>query len=116
MPPILYLRDVLLSVATHPQGQIAQLAPRGWAETFGPARPGPASPRPRAEPRRGQPRRQDGVRRTLTERSDVPFLSAAECRSVLDKVLATIDTKFMGPDVDTGTLRVQHERRSSPPR
>ena len=37
------------------------------------------------------------------------FLSAAERRSVLDKVVATIDTKFMGPNVDTRTLRAQHE-------
>lgn len=37
------------------------------------------------------------------------FLSAAERRSVLDKVLVTIDTKFMGPDVDTRMLRSRHE-------
>ncbi|HUF47812.1 MAG TPA: IS66 family transposase, partial [Vicinamibacterales bacterium] len=34
-PPFEYLRDVLLRVATHPQSQIAQLTPHGWAETFG---------------------------------------------------------------------------------
>jgi transposase len=38
VPPFLYLRDVLLRVATHPQAQIAQLTPKGWAETFGPPR------------------------------------------------------------------------------
>ena len=30
-----YLKDVLVRVATHPQSQIAQLTPRGWAATFG---------------------------------------------------------------------------------
>jgi hypothetical protein len=30
-----YLKDVLLRVATHPQRLIAQLTPKGWAETFG---------------------------------------------------------------------------------
>ena len=35
VPPFDYLRDVLLRVATHPQAAIAQLTPRGWAETFG---------------------------------------------------------------------------------
>ncbi len=39
LPPFLYRRDVLLHVATHPQAQIAQLTPKGWAETFGPPRP-----------------------------------------------------------------------------
>ena len=39
----------------------------------------------------------------------MPILSASERRSVLDKVVATIDTKFMGPDVDTRTLRATHE-------
>ena len=37
VPPFLYLRDVLVRVATtHRQAQIAQLTPRGWTETFGP--------------------------------------------------------------------------------
>lgn len=35
VPPFDYLRDVLLRVATHPQTAIAQLTPRGWADTFG---------------------------------------------------------------------------------
>jgi transposase len=35
VPTFEYLRDVLLRVATHPQSQIAQLTPRGWADTFG---------------------------------------------------------------------------------
>jgi transposase len=33
--PFDYLKDVLLRVATHPQSQIAELTPRGWAATFG---------------------------------------------------------------------------------
>lgn len=40
---------------------------------------------------------------------DVAFLSAAERRSVLDKVLTTVDIKFMGPAVDTKALRTRHE-------
>jgi hypothetical protein len=35
VPPFAYLKDVLLRVATYPHGLIAQLTPRGWAETFG---------------------------------------------------------------------------------
>jgi transposase len=34
IPPSDYLKDVLLRVATHPQRLIAQLTPKGWAETF----------------------------------------------------------------------------------
>jgi len=30
--PFLYIRDVLLRVATHPQGQIGELTPRVWAK------------------------------------------------------------------------------------
>lgn len=37
------------------------------------------------------------------------FLSAEERRSVFENVVAAIDTKFMGPDVDTRTLRDRHE-------
>jgi len=33
--PFAYLKDVLLRVATHPQRDIAQLTPKGWAQTFG---------------------------------------------------------------------------------
>jgi transposase len=33
--PFEYLKDVLLRVATHPHRLIAQLTPKGWAETFG---------------------------------------------------------------------------------
>lgn len=33
--PFDYLKDVLLRVATHPQRQIAELTPLGWAATFG---------------------------------------------------------------------------------
>ncbi|MEP6905454.1 MAG: PDZ domain-containing protein, partial [Gemmatimonadales bacterium] len=36
------------------------------------------------------------------------FLSPAERRSVLDKVLAVIDAKFMGPAPDTKALRTKH--------
>jgi carboxyl-terminal processing protease len=36
-------------------------------------------------------------------------LSEADRRSVLSNVLRTIDTKFMGPDVDTNALRQKHE-------
>jgi transposase len=35
LSPFDYLKDVLMRVATHPQRLIAQLTPRGWAETFG---------------------------------------------------------------------------------
>ena len=34
VPPLDYLTDVLLRVATHPQRLIGQLTPKGWAETF----------------------------------------------------------------------------------
>ena len=37
------------------------------------------------------------------------FLSVAKRRSVLDKVLTTVDIKFMGPAVDTKALRTRHE-------
>ncbi len=36
------------------------------------------------------------------------FLNSAERRSVLDKVLAVIDAKFMGPVPDTKALRTKH--------
>jgi transposase len=36
VPPFLYLKDVLLRLATHPQRLVDQLTPRGWARTFGP--------------------------------------------------------------------------------
>ena len=50
------------------------------------------------------------TRQSLPRRTDVGvFLTPADRRSVLDKVLAAIDTKFMGPDVDTRTLREHHE-------
>lgn len=39
----------------------------------------------------------------------IPSLNAADRRTVLDAVLRMIDTKFMGPDVDTGALRATHE-------
>jgi C-terminal processing protease CtpA/Prc len=38
-----------------------------------------------------------------------PSLKAAERRTVLESVLRTIETKFMGPDVDTASLRRKHE-------
>jgi C-terminal processing protease CtpA/Prc len=38
-----------------------------------------------------------------------PTLTATERRAVLDAVLRTVETKFMGPDVDTATLRGRHE-------
>jgi transposase len=34
LPPLDYLKDVLLRVAVHPHHRIAQLTPRGWRETF----------------------------------------------------------------------------------
>jgi len=34
VPPFEYLKDVLVRVVTHPQRQIAQLTPKGWAATF----------------------------------------------------------------------------------
>ncbi len=41
--PFAYLKDVLLRVATHPHRLIAQLTPRGWAETFRGNAPGVAT-------------------------------------------------------------------------
>jgi C-terminal processing protease CtpA/Prc len=38
-----------------------------------------------------------------------PNLTAAERRSVLDAVLRQVETKFMGPDADTASLRTRHE-------
>jgi transposase len=35
--PYLYLKDVLLRVATHPHRFLDQLTPRGWARAFGPS-------------------------------------------------------------------------------
>jgi hypothetical protein len=35
VPPVDYLKDVLVRVATHPQRFIHQLTPKGWLETFG---------------------------------------------------------------------------------
>ncbi len=37
VPPFDYLKDVLRRIPTHPHRLIAQLTPRGWAKTFGPA-------------------------------------------------------------------------------
>lgn len=36
VPPFIYLKDVLLRVATHPQRLIHHLTPKGWAATFWP--------------------------------------------------------------------------------
>jgi len=39
VPPFLYLKDVLLRIATHPQrliNQLKKLTPKGWAQTFRP--------------------------------------------------------------------------------
>ena len=41
----------------------------------------------------------------------MPMPSLTERRAILDKVIVTIDTKFMGPDVDTQTLRERHETK-----
>lgn len=38
-----------------------------------------------------------------------PHLTAAERRSVLDAVLRQVETKFMGLDADTASLRTRHE-------
>jgi transposase len=35
VPPFVYLKDVLLRLATHPHRSIDQLTPNGWARTFG---------------------------------------------------------------------------------
>lgn len=40
----------------------------------------------------------------------ITSLSGADRRTVLNAVLRTIDTKFMGPDADTGALRATHEQ------
>ena len=37
------------------------------------------------------------------------YVNQLDRRAVLDNVLKAIDTKFMGPDVDIGTLRANHE-------
>jgi len=34
LPPDVYLKDVLLRVATHPQRLIGQLTPQGWSASF----------------------------------------------------------------------------------
>jgi carboxyl-terminal processing protease len=39
----------------------------------------------------------------------VPFLTEAQRRTVFDKVIRLIDTKFMGGEPDTGKLRQEHE-------
>ena len=36
VPPFVYLRDVLVRVATHPQRLVHQLTPKGWAAAFWP--------------------------------------------------------------------------------
>ena len=41
--PFAYLKDILLRVATHPQARIAELTPKAWAKTFGPAATSPAA-------------------------------------------------------------------------
>ena len=38
-----------------------------------------------------------------------PSLTVAERRNVLDAVLRQVETKFMGPDADTASLRARHE-------
>jgi transposase len=35
VPPFAYVKDVLVRVATHPHRQIAELTPKGWAQTVG---------------------------------------------------------------------------------
>ena len=37
------------------------------------------------------------------------FLKASERQTIFDKVLATVDAKFMGPDIDIKGLRKRHE-------
>lgn len=37
------------------------------------------------------------------------FLKAPERQTIFDKVLATVDAKFMGPDIDVKALRKSHE-------
>lgn len=39
MSPFLYVRDVLLRVATHPHSRLDELTPRGWKSTFGASLP-----------------------------------------------------------------------------
>ena len=41
--PFAYLKDILLRVATHPQARIAELTPKAWATTFGPATTSPTA-------------------------------------------------------------------------
>ena len=42
--------------------------------------------------------------------SEMMTLNESQRRAVLDKVLETIDKKFMGPEPDTKKLRQDHER------
>lgn len=37
--PFVYLRDVLLRVASHPHRQLHELTPKGWKTTFGASLP-----------------------------------------------------------------------------
>lgn len=39
----------------------------------------------------------------------IPTLNATDRRTALDAVLRAVETKFMGPDVDTSSLRATHE-------
>ena len=41
----------------------------------------------------------------------MPVLSEQQRRSVFDAVLRIIDTKYMGPEADTSSLRAKHEDR-----
>jgi hypothetical protein len=34
IPPFDYLKELLMRMAAHPQRLIAQLSPKGWADTF----------------------------------------------------------------------------------
>src|SRR5688572_27397907 len=40
----------------------------------------------------------------------IPSLNGTDRCTILDAVLRMIDTKFMGPDADTGALRATHEQ------
>ena len=45
----------------------------------------------------------------MTENRQVTFLTESQRRHVFDKVVALIDTKFMGPELDMRRLREAHE-------
>ena len=46
----------------------------------------------------------------VSEEPPVEFLSESQRRAVFEKVLVTVNAKFMGPNPDIQRLRADHER------